>query len=198
MLYLTDVSERSPCFSISPEDCTRPVLPIAEQLAMHGFHDVRGPAGTCLLFNVSLVHRASVCVQGASGSSTGRKSVQIYYGHRECQSGDMGTPKSWFQRLNDPTIAGAGSSTANKKQHLLPEEERWAEARRVSAARDTVRKLNEGLTLPPCLWRDHADEACRLFCKRPKIRYESCNSVLSCILLQTNSISWVFQTREQR
>ena len=68
----------------------------------------------------------------------------------------------------------------------------------MSAARDTVRKLNEGLTLPPCLWRDHADEACRLFCKRPKIRYESCNSVLSCILLQTNSISWVFQTREQR
>ena len=48
-------------------------------------------------------------------------------------------------------------------QHLRAPRELWAEARRVSAARDDVRKLNEGLVLPPRLWRDHADADARRF-----------------------------------
>ena len=33
LLYLTDVDERSPCMSVSPEPCDGPILPVEEQLA---------------------------------------------------------------------------------------------------------------------------------------------------------------------
>ena len=59
MLYLSDVDEHTPCFSISPEASDDKLLPAPQQLAARGFQDLQGPAGTAILFNLSVLHRAS-------------------------------------------------------------------------------------------------------------------------------------------
>ncbi|MDA0790016.1 MAG: phytanoyl-CoA dioxygenase family protein [Proteobacteria bacterium] len=79
MVYLTDVDANTHCLSLSPESLSEPVLrDPSEQLARGGCVDLHGPAGTCALFNVALLHTATT-----RPTSTIRKTVQIYYGHRD-------------------------------------------------------------------------------------------------------------------
>lgn len=78
MLYLSDVSEDTHCFSISPEPCDAPILDIEEQVKERGGVHLHGPAGTVILFNLSVVHAATV-----RKTTQERKSVQVYYGHRD-------------------------------------------------------------------------------------------------------------------
>lgn len=78
MLYLSDVREDTHCFSISPEPCDAPVLDIEEQVRERGGVHLHGPAGTVILFNLSVVHAATV-----RKTAHERKSVQVYYGHRD-------------------------------------------------------------------------------------------------------------------
>ena len=77
MLYLTDVDENTHCFSLSPESVNNPILDTEAQLDRDGIVDFHGPAGTVVLFNISLLHTATVRV-----TQQERKTVQAYYGHR--------------------------------------------------------------------------------------------------------------------
>jgi hypothetical protein len=99
MLYLSDVDERTPCFSISPEGAGDDLLPAPQQLAERGFHDLHGPAGTAVLFNLSVLHRASGHARTVARSTHERKSLQLYYTHRVYQEGDRGTPHSWAEEM---------------------------------------------------------------------------------------------------
>lgn len=79
IVYLTDVDESTHCLSLSPEAVDQPVLKdTQEQIDRGGIVDLIGPAGTCALFNVSVLHTATTRPTEAT-----RKSVQIYYGHRD-------------------------------------------------------------------------------------------------------------------
>ena len=77
MIYLTDVDADSHCFSISPEAANVPILEKEEQLERGGVVNLHGPAGTIALFNVSVLHAATV-----RPTTRERKTVQTYYGHR--------------------------------------------------------------------------------------------------------------------
>lgn len=77
MVYLTDVHEATHCFSISPESYTDPILDAEAQLAARGSVDISGPAGTVALFNLSVLHTATV-----RPTKHERKTLQTYYGHR--------------------------------------------------------------------------------------------------------------------
>ena len=77
MVYLTDVDETTHCFSLSPESADDDHHPEEEaQLARGGIVDIHGPAGTGVLFNVSVLHTATTRPTTAE-----RKTVQVYYGH---------------------------------------------------------------------------------------------------------------------
>jgi hypothetical protein len=79
IVLLSDCSETTHCFSLSPESVHDPILKEnAEQLARGGQFHLHGPAGTCALFNVSLLHTATTRPTKAV-----RKTVQVYYGHRD-------------------------------------------------------------------------------------------------------------------
>ena len=77
IVYLTDVDESTHCFSLSPESIGQEVLEKEQQLDRGGICDLYGPAGTGALFNISVLHAATV-----RPTASERKSVQIYYGHR--------------------------------------------------------------------------------------------------------------------
>ncbi len=78
VVYFRDVHAGTHCLSLSPESTADPVLDdAAEQLARGGIHDLHGPAGTCALFNVSVLHTATT-----RPTQQIRKTAQIYYGHR--------------------------------------------------------------------------------------------------------------------
>ena len=79
MLYLTDVNADTHCFSLSPESIHEPILEDQEdQIKRGGITDIVGPAGTVCLFNVSVLHTATTRTTSAD-----RKTLQIYYGHRD-------------------------------------------------------------------------------------------------------------------
>ena len=77
MVYLTEVSEKTHSFAISPEAADEELLDAEAQLARGGIHDVYGCAGTAILFDASSLHTVTV-----RPTPHERKSVQIYYGHR--------------------------------------------------------------------------------------------------------------------
>ena len=77
MLYLTDVDDSTHCFSISPESVNNVILDRESQLNRAGSVDFHGPAGTVVLFNIALLHTATVRT-----TQKERKTVQAYYGHR--------------------------------------------------------------------------------------------------------------------
>ena len=79
IVYLSDVDEATHCLSVSPESVDEPVLhDNGEQLERGGVVDITGPAGTCALFNASVLHTATT-----RPTDVVRRSVQIYYGHRD-------------------------------------------------------------------------------------------------------------------
>ena len=69
MLYLTDVGEDTHCFSISPESVDEPILDKPAQLERDGAIDIHGPAGTVCLFNVAVLHTATVATSPMTPSS---------------------------------------------------------------------------------------------------------------------------------
>ena len=78
MVYLTDVDESTHCFSISPEAAEAPILDKEAQLQRGGIIDLHGPAGTVVLFNLSVLHTATI-----RPTQQERKTAQIYYGRQD-------------------------------------------------------------------------------------------------------------------
>lgn len=115
MVYLTDVGPSTHCFSISPEAVTDPILDQKAQLARGGCVDIHGPAGTALLFNISVLHTATVRRTDAQ-----RKTVQIYYGHRArpALSNDSAIPATLWRTHPDPEVR-AFYGVLNTKTRLL-------------------------------------------------------------------------------
>ena len=103
MLYLSDVHEGTHCFSISPEPCDGPILETQEQLAQRGKVHLHGPAGTVILFNLSVLHAATVRITPHE-----RKTVQIYYGHRDgpVLSDCTTIPSRLWRDHPDPEVRG--------------------------------------------------------------------------------------------
>tara|TARA_B100000029_G_scaffold516824_1_gene635332 strand:+ start:48521 stop:49249 length:729 start_codon:yes stop_codon:yes gene_type:complete len=101
MVYLTDVSEKTHCFSISPESIDQPILQDSSQQLARGIYNLEGPRGTCALFNVSVLHTATT-----RPTKESRKTVQIYYGHRnrEPLANDSGIPANLWRDNEDPEI----------------------------------------------------------------------------------------------
>ncbi len=102
MLYLTDVSENSHCFSLSPESVEDPILEDKDaQLARSGTIDIHGSAGTVCLFNVSVLHTATT-----RPTETERKTLQIYYGHRDREylANDSVIPPLFWRDHEDPEV----------------------------------------------------------------------------------------------
>ena len=118
IVYLTDVDSTTHCLSISPEDAAEPTTPDATtQLERRGMVDVTGPAGTCALFNVALLHTATTRPTEAA-----RKSVQIYYGHRSRAplANDSAIPAAlWRDHADAETRAFYG--VLNDRTRLLAE-----------------------------------------------------------------------------
>ena len=101
MLYLADVDETTHCFSISPESIDDPMLDTEEQLQRAGGRDLHGPAGSAILFNVSAAHTATT-----RPTRHERKTVQIYYGHRDRRylSEDSVIPTAFWRDHPDPEV----------------------------------------------------------------------------------------------
>ena len=60
LVYLANVDETTHCFSLSPEAADAPILDQEDQLARGGTVDLHGPAGTVALFNLSVLHTATI------------------------------------------------------------------------------------------------------------------------------------------
>lgn len=101
VVYLTDVDETTHCFSISPESVDQEILDVEAQLERGGIHDLHGEAGTVILFNISVLHTATVRTTRVE-----RKSVQTYYGHphREFLSNDSLIPASFWRDHSDAEV----------------------------------------------------------------------------------------------
>jgi ectoine hydroxylase-related dioxygenase (phytanoyl-CoA dioxygenase family) len=102
MVYLTDVTEETHCFAISPQGLDDPVLDTEEQLKKAGGKPLYGPAGTAILFNASTLHAGTI-----RSSAVERKTVQTYFCHREKTLGklDMVIPASLWRDHADPGAA---------------------------------------------------------------------------------------------
>lgn len=115
MLYLTDVDEGTHCFSLSPERADEPQLDKQEQLAKGGIVDLHGPAGSAFLFNIAVLHAATVRVTDCE-----RKSVQVYYGHRDRPplSNDSVIPATLWRDGDEETRAFYGNLNDKTKRYL--------------------------------------------------------------------------------
>ncbi len=116
MLYLTDVDKTTHCFSISPESIDQEVLDTEGQLKRGGIHDLHGEAGTAILFNVSVLHTATVRV-----TQKIRKTVQVYYGHRNQKhlSEDSLIPTALWREHPDPEVRAFYGVLNNKTREYL-------------------------------------------------------------------------------
>ena len=131
IVYLSDVDETTHCLSLSPESVEEAVLDDNEsQLARGGVVDVTGPAGTCAIFNASLLHTATTRPTEAV-----RRSVQIYYGHRGRAplANDSSIPPGLWRDHPDPETR-AFYGVLNQRTHVLmrafgtPQEEETPDA----------------------------------------------------------------------
>lgn len=117
MVYLTDVDESTHCISFSPESIDQPILKDQKaQLDRGGIYDLHGPAGTCALFNVAALHTATT-----RPTTTQRKTVQIYYGHRDRAplANDSGIPATlWRDHPDAETRAFYGVLNQRTKLYM--------------------------------------------------------------------------------
>jgi len=116
MVYLTDVGPDTHCFSISPEPADAPQREKQEQLAAGDIVDLYGPAGTAVLFNIAVLHSASVRV-----TQRERKTVQVYYGHRQrpALSNDSTIPATlWRDHDDAETRAFYGNLNEKTRRYL--------------------------------------------------------------------------------
>lgn len=115
MVYLTDVDAGTHCFSLSPESIhERVATDNAEQLR-RGVYDLHGPAGTCALCNAAILHTATT-----RPTRRERKTVQIYYGHRDRPplANDSAIPATlWRDHEDDETRAFYG--VLNERTRLM-------------------------------------------------------------------------------
>ncbi len=115
--YFADVDAGTHCFSLSPESTEQPVLKNNEdQLARGSVYDLHGPAGTCALFNVSVLHTATTRPTTAE-----RRTAQIYYGHRERAplANDSGIPATlWRDHADADTRAFYGVLNERTKIYM--------------------------------------------------------------------------------
>ena len=99
MVYLSDVDMGTHCFSLSPESIDQGVLEEQdEQIARGGEYHLHGPAGTCALFNVAVLHTPTTRPTTAE-----RRTVQIYYGHRDRAplANDSSIPAAFWRDSSD-------------------------------------------------------------------------------------------------
>ena len=117
MVYLTDVHEETHCFSISPESIDDPILETEAQLKRGGVVDIHGPAGTVVLFNLSVLHAATV-----RQTSHERKTLQTYYGRRSgaVLSHYTTLPARLWRDHSDPEVRGFYGNL-NEKSKLFSE-----------------------------------------------------------------------------
>ena len=101
MLYFADVDESTHCFSISPESVNDPILDGEAPLERNGTIDFHGPAGTIVLFNIALLHTATV-----RRTQRERRTVQAYYGHRyrPFLSNCSVVPPRFWRNAADPEV----------------------------------------------------------------------------------------------
>ena len=101
MLYLSDVGPESHCFSLSPESIHDEIFAKEKQLEKAGNVDMHGPAGSAVIFNISVLHTATV-----RPTQQQRKTVQTYYGHsqRSWLSNDSVIPTSLWRDNGDPEV----------------------------------------------------------------------------------------------
>ena len=116
MLYLTDVSETTHCFSLSPESTEDEMLDADAQLERGGIVDLYGPAGTGVLFNIGVLHTATT-----RPTQVERKTVQVYYGHpdRRYLSEDSLIPVELWRDHPDPEVRAFYSVLNAKTQDYL-------------------------------------------------------------------------------
>lgn len=115
IVYLTDVNERTHCFSISTEGLSdTPFKSADDQLRRSAPTHLHGPAGTCALFNVALFHTATTRPTAAE-----RKTVQIYYGHRDRAplANDSGIPTRLSEHAHDAKTRSFYGNL-NERTHL--------------------------------------------------------------------------------
>lgn len=104
MVYLTDVNEEDHCISLSQESVSEPILKNKDaQLKRGGEYHLHGPAGTCALFNASLLHTATT-----RPTENERRTVQIYYGHRNRPplANDSTIPPAFWRDSEDAETRG--------------------------------------------------------------------------------------------
>lgn len=113
MLYLSDVDESSHCFSLSPEAIDDPVVDTEAQLHRNGIADLHGPAGTAILFNIAVLHTATV-----RPTERERKTVQVYYGPSEgryLSNDSLIPPRLWSNSADPSTRAFYGKLNPRSK-----------------------------------------------------------------------------------
>ena len=107
IVYFADVDAGTHCFSLSPESIEQAILKDNdEQIARGCVYDLHGPAGTCALFTVSVLHTATTRPTKAE-----RRTAQIYYGHRDRAplANDSGIPATlWRDHADAETRAFYG------------------------------------------------------------------------------------------
>jgi hypothetical protein len=121
MLYLSDTNEGTHRFSMSRESAQEPILENDPQLERGGIVDFYGPPGTAVLFNVSCLHTAT-----ARETEIERKSVQIYYGHRDRPylSNCTVIDECWWRDDPDPEVRAFYNKLNRKtKRYLQAKEE---------------------------------------------------------------------------
>ena len=129
MLYFSDVDETTHCFSISPESIHEPILDNEEQLKRGGKIDLRGEAGTGIVFNIGALHTATT-----RPTNRERKTAQIYYGFadRPYLSEDSVIPAElWGENADRAARRFYGNLNAKTRDfYALPPQERTLEALR--------------------------------------------------------------------
>ena len=101
MVYLSDVDEGTHCFSLSPEAIDQEILDREGQLERGGIIDFHGPAGSVAIFNIAVLHTATM-----RPTQQERKSVQTYYGHsdRRYLSNDSTIPTQLWRDGEDAAV----------------------------------------------------------------------------------------------
>ncbi len=133
MVYLTDVDETTHSFAISPESIDQELVDKEAQLERGGIRDLHGIAGTAILFNVSRLHTVTV-----RPTRLERKSLQVYYGHREGEflSEQSYVPSRLWRDHPDEEVRGFYGVLNSKTREFLKR----------TAVRDQV-PINEALEI---------------------------------------------------
>ncbi len=118
MVYLTDVSAPTHCFSISPESVDQEILDKEAQLERGGIRDLHGRSGSAILFNVSVLHTVTV-----RPTDSERKSVQVCYGHHhrgdlEGASASMVPASLWREHPDEKVRRLYGVLTGRTREYL--------------------------------------------------------------------------------